>query len=158
MQREKLLLAVSDVHGNFDALHQVMLLHPQVDGVVFLGDGMREFEDIRSLYPRIPMMGVPGNCDYGCPDHHTKIYFWGGRKLMLTHGHYYHVKEGLDYLAQAAISAGAAVALYGHTHCQGECQRDGVWCINPGSLGMSREYALLRLENQALSVQLCRLP
>ncbi len=157
MYSQKILAVVSDTHGNFNALQQVMERHPRLDALLFLGDGMREFEDIQSLYPAIPMMGVPGNCDYGYPDPHTKIYFCQGKKLMLTHGHFYQVKVGVEYLITAAAAAGAAAVLYGHTHRPvAQQEPNGLWRINPGSLGMSGSYGLLSV-GKKIEFQLCQL-
>lgn len=159
MLSQKVLAVVSDSHGNFRALHRVMELHPQVDGLLFLGDGMREFEDLQSLYPALPMIGVPGNCDYGYTGNHTKIYFCGSKKMMLTHGHFYHVKTGVEYLTDTARAAGAAAVLYGHTHRPvAEREADGLWRINPGSIGFSESYALMTVRGKEISVRLCELP
>ena len=51
------LAVASDSHGSFDALEQILLENPKTDGFLFLGDGMREFEDLQGLYPNLPMVG-----------------------------------------------------------------------------------------------------
>ena len=159
MDSKKVIAVVSDSHGNFDALRQVVELHPEVDALLFLGDGMRDFEDLQALYPTIPMMGVPGNCDYDCMENHTKVYFCGGKKLLLTHGHFYNVKMGTEYLLATARAASAAAVLYGHTHWSVAVREpDGLWRINPGSIGYSRRYALITISGRNMDAQLCRLP
>lgn len=159
MKSKKTIAVVSDSHGNFDALHQVVQLHPELDALLFLGDGIRDFEDLQYLYPRIPMMGVPGNCDYDSTEKSMKIFHCAGKKLMLTHGHEYHVKISMAYLLSAARTEGVEAVLYGHTHwSSAERESDGLWRVNPGSIGYSKRYALLTINGDDIDVELCRLP
>ena len=54
---------------------------------------------------------------------HNLIFFCHGQA-------HYGVKYTLDDFAQAVKDRGAAIGLFGHTHC-----RDGVTLFNPGSIG-----------------------
>ena len=151
----KVLAVTSDSHGDYDALEQVLLDNPNIDGLLFLGDGMREFEDLQNVHPELPMVGVPGNCDFWCRGPHTKMYQDKGLKLMLTHGHYYHVKTGLEYLLDAAKSSQVAAVLYGHTHREKiEQDSSGIWIINPGSLGFKKTYALMKISENSIQAEM----
>jgi len=151
----RILAVTSDSHGRYGALEQVLLDNPNIDGLLFLGDGMREFENLKNAYPNLPMVGVPGNCDYWYREPHTRFYQDRGIKLMLTHGHYYHVKTGLEYLIDAARESKADAVLYGHTHREKvEQQSDGLWVVNPGSLGFTKTYALLEITEDGIQVKL----
>ncbi len=34
-------------------------------GIIHLGDGWRDVEELRELFPSLPLEQVPGNCDFG---------------------------------------------------------------------------------------------
>ena len=149
------LAVASDSHGDFNALEQILLENPNIDGLLFLGDGMREFEDLQGLYPNLPMVGVPGNCDWSSRGPFTRIYQDRNLRLMLTHGHQYHVKSGLEYLLDAARDQDAAAVLFGHTHRELLQQEDdGLWVINPGSLGHSGTYVILEITEDGIRARL----
>ncbi len=151
---QRLLAVASDSHGNYNALEQLLMENPNINGLLFLGDGMREFEDLQSVHPNLPMVGVPGNCDYSYREPHTRVYQDGDLRIMLTHGHYYHVKDGLEYLLGAAKSSNVSAVLYGHTHREKVEQEDGLWIVNPGSLGFSRTYALLEITPKGIQAEI----
>ena len=116
---------------------------------------MREFEDLQGLYPNLPMVGVPGNCDWSSRGPLVRIYQDHDLRLMLAHGHQYHVKAGLEYLLDAARDQDATAVLFGHTHKELLRQEDdGLWVINPGSLGYSGTYALLEISENGISAKL----
>ena len=57
-------LVLSDSHGNVDNMvRAVELVKPQ--GIIHLGDGWRDVEELRELFPSLPLEHVPGNCDFG---------------------------------------------------------------------------------------------
>lgn len=154
----RLVAVASDSHGDFNALEQILEENPKADGFLFLGDGMREFEDFQHLHPELPMIGVPGNCDLAYRGPYTRIYQDHDLRLLLTHGHLHHVKQGLEYLLNAARAEGVAAVLYGHTHReQAYRETDGLWVVNPGSLGFSGTYALLEITTEKFQAKLCRL-
>lgn len=63
-----------------------------------------------------------------------------GKSIYMSHGHIYN-PESLPPLSHGSIF------LYGHTHLYGISERDGVICVNPGSVslpkgGNPKTYAL----------------
>ena len=159
MSSKKVIAVVSDSHGNFDALRHVVEVNPNLDALLFLGDGYRDFEELQRLYPTLPMMGVPGNSEYDSNEQETKVYHCAGKKILLTHGHNYHVKLTMEYLLATERKVGVQAVLYGHTHWSSITQEpDGLWRVNPGSIGYSKRYALLTIDGDTIDAQLCRLP
>jgi predicted phosphodiesterase len=81
------------------------------------------------------------------------------RRLFLAHGNRYAVDGGSGAIAAAARAAGAEAALYGHTHVPLCGETEGIFTLNPGSIGRPRSrvgptFAVLdclpgRLEGQA---------
>lgn len=117
----------------------------------FLGDGERDLEKVRDMYPGLPIYAVHGNCDM-CSMLSSKLMSnIEGVNIFATHGHLYNVKHENDYatLAYHAAESGADIALFGHTHMQTESDYKGVHLINPGSCGVDgyAGYAVIEINN-----------
>ena len=134
------ILVVSDVHGNSRALAQAIEQQPEARTVVFLGDGLRQAEDAADEYTDRTFYMVPGNCDFASTLPPVRQETFGGRRFYFTHGHVHDVKYGLYRLEMAARQAEAEVVLFGHTHCPFEDYADGLYMLNPGSLGHGGTY------------------
>ena len=134
------VLVVSDVHGKLNLLREAIEAQPTARDVIFLGDGLRQVEDVMDLYPDRTFYTVPGNCDFGAKDIPIRQEAFGGKRFYFTHGHLHDVKYTLYRLDMAAREAGADVALFGHTHIPYEEYADGLYLFNPGSLGYDYSY------------------
>ena len=122
------LLVFSDSHGNVEHMRRaVEQEHP--DQILHLGDVMRDAVELSLTYPNIPVELVPGNCDYATDVPAQKILYFEGRRILMTHGHIYHVKLGIGQAVRAAVEAKVDVLLFGHTHEAFCCQQDGLWVI-----------------------------
>lgn len=128
------MLILSDSHGDSSRLREVLLRHPQAAVVCYLGDGAREAADIPALLPTAVCLAVRGNCDLACELPYVRLERCGGKRLLLTHGHLYHVKGGLDTLRYAAEEQAADIVLFGHTHVPYEQYADGRYFFNAGAL------------------------
>ena len=146
------LLVVSDVHGDLDALERAVDAEADADAVIFLGDGLREAENLQDMRPELKIYSVRGNCDYASFAPPDGLAAFGGVLFYYTHGNLYNVKNELDTLADAARARGADAALYGHTHCAGCEERSGVVLFNPGALSRVQgrgSYGVVMVENGA---------
>lgn len=116
------------------------------DYVFFLGDGIEDIRLYSYAYPaKIEI--VKGNCDYYYSDYPQLIVTTvEGITFLLTHGHNYYVKSGLELLKEEAKRKGATVVCFGHTHQYIDKELDGIRFINPGSLGYGNEKSYLVLE------------
>lgn len=132
------ILVVSDSHGRWGALYNVIQSHPDAGFVIHLGDGYDDLERIRHRFPQKGMIGVLGNCDFvhgaGTSLHGTMTV--EGKDIFFTHGHVYNVKSGLAKVIQASQQRNAQICLYGHTHIPLAEKRDGLYILNPGSVGL----------------------
>ena len=148
------ILVFSDSHGNEDNMvRAVERERPStLDAIVHLGDGWRDAEALHRLYPRIPLEQVPGNCDLGRFEERERVVFFGDCRVLLCHGHTLGVKSSLLRASYEARERGAQALLYGHTHIPHIDYHDGLWLVNPGSIGEPREgkpsYGILSLAGE----------
>ena len=149
------ILVLSDSHGNADALSEA-LKRPNVDAVIFLGDGLTEAEYFAEGDSARAWFAVKGNGDFrdeflGAPIKKTEAISLGGKKIVYTHGDKYGVKYGTQFLYNLAIDTGADIVLYGHTHFYDEEYQDGIYIFNPGTVGgmggRPKTAGLLTIEN-----------
>ena len=129
----KTIVALSDTHGNTQAINSLIGLFGESDYVVHLGDGARDMKGFYADFGE-KIYQVNGNCDvvaYGLKHFVLEIE---KVKVLLTHGDLYGVKNGLKRLVEFAKSEDCSVVLYGHTHEAKIEEIEGVMLINPGSL------------------------
>jgi putative phosphoesterase len=150
------LLIASDIHGDADCCRALLNAaeRENAEKILILGDilyhGPRN--DLPEGYaPKkvIEMLNaasdkllcVRGNCDTEVDQmvlsfpilSDTAFVYDGEEKLTLymSHGH----KYSPDNLPPIS---GRAVFLYGHTHILGKTEKDGIPCVNPGSVSLPK--------------------
>ena len=142
------ILVLSDSHGCVDPMQQcVELVQPQA--ILHLGDCARDADRLGRLYPRIPLLGVPGNCDYGSCDQPERLIELGGVRILMLHGHTRGVKSDVMRAVWAARECGAQVLLFGHTHRPMVDNDGALLVLNPGAAGdpLRPTCGLLTIEN-----------
>ncbi|MBR0447790.1 MAG: YfcE family phosphodiesterase [Clostridia bacterium] len=144
------VLVVSDIHGRIHRLQEALEQQPIARHVIFLGDGLRQVEDVMEQYPDRTFYTVPGNCDFGASGIPIRQETFGGKRFYFTHGHLHDVKYTLYRLDLAAREAGADIALFGHTHNPYREYADGLHLFNPGSLGYGGTYGYVDIEGGAI--------
>lgn len=143
------LCILSDSHGN-EHLVEAILMHEQPDMALFLGDGIR---DILYTAERlgIPYFALAGNCDIMASAPHERLLILDQKRILMTHGHAYRVKDGLSRLKEYAAQQRAHIVLYGHTHLAYAEWYDGCLYLCPGSADRrGSSYALLTLQDGAV--------
>jgi len=135
------ILVLSDSHGKYHRLIAAIAAQPTAEVVLFLGDGLRDFERAVAAYDGLPktFLAVQGNCDYTSEHKEREFLTLDGVKLYITHGHVESVKNGEDVLIRRARQYECQVALYGHTHVPVVMYQDGLHLLNPGSMHSSRD-------------------
>ena len=145
----------SDLHGSAFWCGKLMevIENEQPDKILLLGDLL--YHGPRNDLPRdyapkqvIAMLSqhkdkilaVRGNCEaevdqmvlpFSCMTPYALVYA-DGVEMYLTHGHH----ENPDRLP--ALAAGS-VFLYGHTHIKLDETRNGIRCVNPGSVSIPKD-------------------
>ena len=156
------ILVVSDSHGNVQALSAALgwaskekaAQKRRFASAIFLGDGEGDLVPASAQTGfDVPWHKVRGNVDVNfslpgfllleipalqCLRESTGK---SSRKLFLAHGNRHGVNEGFREIASAAKAAGAEAALFGHTHAPHCSMLDGIFLLNPGSIGRSRSSA-----------------
>ena len=163
-------LAASDIHGSFDDCQRLLQAfeREKAEQLLLLGDVLyhgprndlpvsyapkKVFALLNRYKDRI--LCVRGNCDaevdqmvldFPVLTEHRVLELWD-RRLFLTHGHHFNV----EHLPDPALSQGARVLLYGHTHVPLCRVQAGILCLNPGSVsipkyGSWKGYLLLEPE------------
>ena len=145
------ILVISDSHGRHSAVEAAIESQPSAKHVFFLGDCLKDIEYFDAFFPDRTFHKVRGNCDFSSDEKEFDFITLGNRKILFTHGHGFSVKSGLTRLKSFAHGAGADIVLYGHTHVANTEYADGLYLVNPGSIGHSRggrcSYAVIDIIN-----------
>ncbi|MYV18010.1 metallophosphoesterase [Furfurilactobacillus milii] len=135
------LLVVSDSHGDRDILVTLAdQFKGQVDACFHCGDSELPAND--PLWATYHVVG--GNMDFDASYPVSQTVTVDGKRIFLTHGHRYGIKQDLTRLALAAREAKANFAFFGHSHELGVVETSGIIFLNPGSISQPRgQYATL---------------
>jgi putative phosphoesterase len=150
----KLYIVISDTHGDILPAKKIIEQYPQNDGFIHLGDFYKDAYIIKSHYPDLNVITVPGNCDFTYDIPTDLVLEIEGKRILLTHGHRYNVKNGIDRLEK-----NIDVVLFGHTHSPLHDYRSNITFVNPGSMGFPRgfsspTYALLEISKNGLEARI----
>lgn len=145
----KLIVFSDSHHANITDMLAI-IDEEKPDAVLHLGDLTADVDDIRCVYPDLPVYHVRGNNDWNVEDvKDSLIVSVGSINIFMTHGHLYGVRRNTRSLEQAARRNGCHVALYGHTHEAEITQKKDMLIANPGSISMPYNWeppSYLRLE------------
>lgn len=152
----------ADSHGNrrrFARAIEIAADKGPVDAALQLGDHASDAVLLGEMRPDWPFFAVRGNNDYMDQNTPSELLLSvGERKIYASHGHYHSASVRTEKLAQRALSMGADVAAYGHTHVAQLDVVDGITVINPGSVSLPRDgndpcFALLYLTEDGTDPQ-----
>ena len=127
------ILVLSDSHGRLGLMLDAME-RERPHRVFFLGDHYQDAQALADAYPGVPVDAVKGNCAW-CAGPEELLVEAEGVRFLLTHGHRYYAKSGVDWLADAGREKGVDMVCFGHTHEALNMPRQGVWLFNPGTAG-----------------------
>lgn len=133
------IIVVSDTHGNYSKLEDVLFQQPRADYFIHLGDGEREFDEVQGYHQNIKFLSVAGNCDFASSLPKDAEIVLCEKRIYFTHGHKYGVKSGYGRVICEALRRNADILLFGHTHVAMTAYENGLYIMNPGSLGHPQE-------------------
>lgn len=133
------ILVFSDSHGKGERMKRI-IEKSDCDTVLFLGDGLREFDQTRVEFPDKLFLSVRGNCDGYDGTREEQIMTLDGIRILMLHGHTRGVKHGIEVLEAYGRVVGADLILYGHTHTPDNRyvsdKGKPYYVFNPGSIGV----------------------
>ena len=139
-------LVFSDSHGYTEHMERALRLHPDAEVVFFLGDGLREVDDVAARHSDKFWVAVRGNCDFyplfgDRAAEKTETVSLSGYTVTATHGDLFGAKYGCAELISLARKTGSDVVLFGHTHAPftryvSEYDKP-FYLFNPGSISLS---------------------
>lgn len=133
------VLVVSDSHRNNQNLKRAIKnLEGYLDMMIHLGDSECNADDIRKLVD-CPVKMVRGNCDGFSSLPGTDLVEFGQHKAMITHGHQFGGKMGIESMKEMAKENGADIVMFGHIHEPIVDESDDVVVLNPGSISLPRQ-------------------
>lgn len=128
------ILIISDSHNN----SILKLPLTDYDYVIHCGDISSNDLDYLNIYDNI--IYVRGNCDYNNYDL-TKVLNLNNKKIFITHGNLYNVKNDLELLINNTINK-YNIVCFGHTHKQLLLKKENTIYLNPGAW-KNNEYAYI---------------
>ena len=154
------ILIVSDTHRKDKNLERVIEREKPLDMSIHLGDAEGSDYAIASwVNPSCVMEMVSGNNDFFSRLDREQDFMLGRYRVLLTHGHYYSVSVGTEYLRQEARARGFDIVMFGHTHRpyydvdKKKGDKDLI-VLNPGSLSYPRQegrrpsYVIMTLDKE----------
>ncbi len=150
----------SDSHGDTYALKRAISKMGKVDMLIHLGDFYMDAVHIENEL-KINIIYVKGNCDYSQDVDLEKIIEVDNKRLLITHGHKYNVKNSYNNLYYKAMEEKIDIALFGHTHHPEVIQKGNILLINPGSVSRPKNSvetcAVISIENGVIDPSLIEL-
>lgn len=149
------ILVFSDSHGAPYYMHEALMRQRAAEVVFFLGDGMRDFENLRTQFPEKAFVAVRGNCDMGTKAPELEVRDIDGARIFAAHGHAYAVKSGLLNAVYAAREKKANILLFGHTHQALTTYDDGLYIMNPGAIsGFRPSYGAIDITKAGIATNI----
>jgi uncharacterized protein len=146
------VLIVSDSHGLTTELSKIKVLHQdEVAAFIHCGDS-----ELPANSPELEgYLVVRGNCDMEVEFPESLVHQMDGKKILVTHGHLYSVKQSLMKLTYLALEQKAQIVCFGHSHILGAELINGILFINPGSIRLPRlrkekTYCILDLKDDKM--------
>ena len=127
-----LLGVISDTHKDISYIRKAIEKLKSMDIIIHLGDNVEDIKEIEKVF-KGTIINVKGNCDFFNEVPGEIAIVLEGKKLLITHGHKYGVKDNLIKLRCRALELRADLVLYGHTHIPKVDFEEGIFFVNPGS-------------------------
>jgi putative phosphoesterase len=128
---------MSDTHGDQAAVRQAMKAVGHVDMWLHAGDYSQDARYLAKLVT-VPVFAARGNCDGQATAKIDEFIEVAGKRIWLTHGHRYGVKQGIRELVQWSRQYEMDAVIYGHTHVPDNQWDEQLMIFNPGSAAQPR--------------------
>lgn len=132
------LIVIADTHKDYERYNNIVTKNA-ADLYIHLGDGINEFSDVAKENPNKEFAFVKGENDF-CEASLTRVIQVKNCRIFCAHGDTFDVSDGLKKIIAAAKAENCSIILYGHTHLYKAELIDGIYVMNPGSLGTPRGH------------------
>ena len=129
------ILLFSDSHGNLRNMKNAIENNENIQMVIHLGDCVADILKIQEIYGNLHFEYVRGNNDWNADYGIEKCLEIEGKRIFITHGHTYGVKNTYQRIIAKGNELKADVVVFGHTHQSEETFSDNMLLLNPGSIG-----------------------
>lgn len=148
------ILVFSDSHGEVKTMQRIIENMHGVSAVIHLGDLNRDIQFLEDNFFDFPIYGVQGNNDFSGAYPNEKMLHIDGKKIFITHGHYYLINWDSSPFKTAPAVQDADLILFGHTHIAEKELFDGKILANPGSISRpmvgAPSYGVIEIEDGKL--------
>lgn len=151
------IIVLSDSHRDFYSLNKAIQSQPSAEIVVFCGDGVDDIETFERTCNDKMVVAVRGNCDFCTEKKYTYELCVEGKNIFVTHGHLFGVKSGYSQIIQQAKSMNVDILLFGHTHEAYTSYTDGMYIMNPGSIGYGGTYGIIDITPKGIVTNIIQL-
>lgn len=150
------ILIFSDTHNYIDPCIQIIKNTKDVKAIIHAGDCADDADDLKYIFPDIPVYNVRGNNDFlsSAPD--KKLITISDKKILTVHGHIERVKYDLSLTALSELGEKyrADLVIFGHTHKPQTEYKNNMIIINPGSVRFSRTYAIAEFDGDIIKTSI----
>lgn len=146
------IIVFSDTHKCIEPCIQAVNNIKDIDMIIHAGDHWSDARELEDIFKNIPVKYVRGNCDFSLAPLEELIEI-GEKKIFVTHGHMYNVKQEHDRyetIKKRGLELGADVVVFGHTHIPFNQNFGNITIINPGSVKYTRNYGIIEIDNDKI--------
>ncbi|MGO1528278.1 YfcE family phosphodiesterase [Senegalia sp. (in: firmicutes)] len=149
------ILVLSDSHGDIEKIEEIIKIinsSKDIDMIIHLGDFAKDAIYIKNNIS-IEMKNILGNCDFLIDRvNEEEILNINDKKILLTHGHKYNIKDNLNNLYYRAKELNLDLILFGHIHKPINFLEENILLFNPGSISEPRDgsrnsYGIIRISD-----------
>ena len=132
-----LIAVISDTHRVNKYINAAKNYIKDADVLIHLGDNVEDVDEIAKEF-KGQLYVVKGNCYYSNKYPLEQVIEIMGKRIFITHGHLYSVKNNLNNIYYRARELEADIVLFGHTHTFMLEETLGMTFMNPGSISLPR--------------------
>ncbi|MEG6584165.1 metallophosphoesterase [Dendrosporobacter sp. 1207_IL3150] len=148
---------ISDSHGDIRAIKKVLEDAKDINLWIHAGDYSQDAELVAGRN-NTTIITVAGNCDGACKAKPDEFIELEDKKIWVTHGHRYDVKQSYHQLLWWAKQYEVDIVIFGHSHVPEVKLLDSVLLVNPGSVSKPRwpkpTYAIIEIKNKIAEAQI----
>ena len=143
---------ISDTHGDLNIAKIAIKNMSKIDVLFHAGDHYKDAVALKNVLGDLPVYAVVGNCDFEIFKPKDLFIEIAEKKIWLTHGHKYNVKNSDELLVKLAKEKSVDIVIYGHTHIAISRFADEILIFNPGSTtrprgGKPASYGMIEIDD-----------